>query len=54
MEMLTVKEVAEIVKVDIETVYRWLWAGRLKGTKVASTSWRIDKEDLQALFDKPK
>jgi len=40
MEYLSVAEVAKIYKVDIETVYRWLNKGIIKGTKIGGL-WRI-------------
>lgn len=43
---LTVDEAASVLKVDPETVRRWLNAGRLKGVKPAG-QWRIAESDLQ-------
>lgn len=47
---LTVNEVAEMLKVDIETVYRWLKTGKLPGAKVGG-AWRIRKSDIDNMFE---
>ena len=44
--MLTVKEVANDLQIDDETVARLLRAGKLKGIKVGSV-WRIDERELE-------
>ncbi len=47
MERLrTVKEVAEILQTDTESVYRWLRQGKLKGVKIGGTCWRISETAL--------
>ena len=33
-EMFTVKEVADMLKVHPQTVYRWIYAGKLKAVKI--------------------
>ena len=53
MEYLTVEEVAAKLKIESETVYRWLRSGKLKGTKLAESSWRISSEEL-AKFTRPE
>ena len=45
LEYLTSKEVAQILKVHENTVWRWLSEGSLKGVKIGGT-WRIRREDL--------
>lgn len=47
--MMTVEEVADILKVKETTVRTWLKSGKLQGSKVGN-SWRITKESLQELF----
>ena len=46
VKALTVNEVSDRLRADIETVYRELRAGNLKGYKVRS-DWRIDECDLE-------
>jgi excisionase family DNA binding protein len=46
-ELLTVDEVAEILRTTPNTVYRWLRAGKLPGVKLGK-EWRIRKETLAA------
>jgi excisionase family DNA binding protein len=49
MEYYTPQEVADKLKVDIRTVYRWIREGRLKAAKVV-TLWRIPKGELERLL----
>jgi excisionase family DNA binding protein len=44
-EYLTPQEVAKILKVHENTVWRWLKAGTLKGAKIGD-SWRVLRSDL--------
>jgi excisionase family DNA binding protein len=41
----TVEEIAENLKVDQETVRRWLQDGKLKGVKVGK-NWRVSTDAL--------
>ena len=50
MEVYTVEEVAQTLKVPVETVYKWLRNGSLKGAKLGK-HWRITEEQLQAFID---
>jgi excisionase family DNA binding protein len=45
--LLTIKDVANRLQVDDETVRRWLRDGRLKGCKLSEQMWRIEEVDLQ-------
>lgn len=45
--MLTVEEVASFLKVDAETVRRWLISGTLKGTKIGKKLWRVSVDELE-------
>lgn len=47
MEVLTVEEIAEILKVDKRLVYNLLTSKKLKGRKVGR-EWRVLREDLEA------
>ncbi|MFZ5641847.1 MAG: MEDS domain-containing protein [Bacillota bacterium] len=44
-ELLTVDEVADILRTTPNTIYRWLRAGKLPGVKIGK-EWRIRKETL--------
>lgn len=44
--MYTSSEVAEITKLDNETIRRYLAAGKIKGVKMGRV-WRISEEALQ-------
>ena len=45
-ELLTVSEVAQLMKVTPQTVLQWIYTKRLKAYK-AGGQWRIRPEDLQ-------
>lgn len=45
-QILTIKEVAEYLKVNERTVYRLAGKGELPGFKVANT-WRFKSEDIE-------
>ncbi|WOL41370.1 helix-turn-helix domain-containing protein (plasmid) [Pyramidobacter sp. YE332] len=45
-KLLTVKEVAEIIGVHIDTVRIWLRTGRMKGVKFGK-AWRIPESELK-------
>jgi len=50
--MLTVDQVAERLKVNEQTVRRWLREGELQGVAFGGrTGWRISEDDLQAFLD---
>jgi excisionase family DNA binding protein len=42
----TPKQIAEILQLDTEAIYRYLNSGKLKGYKIAESIWRITQEDL--------
>jgi excisionase family DNA binding protein len=46
-EMLTPNEVAEYLKVPVQTVWRWCRLGTLPAVKIGKY-WRIPKEELEA------
>ncbi len=47
---LTIEQVAELLQVHYNTVYRWVTSGDLPATKFGD-SWRILRKDLE-LFGK--
>jgi acetyl-CoA synthetase len=46
--LLTVEEAAELMKVKVDTIRRWLRNGTLKGRKIGRI-WRIAESDLNKL-----
>lgn len=48
--LYTPEEVAEILKVSVITVKKWLRNGELKGVKVGKF-WRVREEDLQEFLE---
>ena len=49
-DLLTVRQVQEILQVDRTTIYRMLKDGRLSGIKVGN-QWRFHKSRIDSLFD---
>ncbi len=47
-EILTVREVAEYLKLSRTTVWRWCHAGKLQAFKVGR-SWRIHQSELERI-----
>lgn len=52
-EILTLKEVAEYLKLAEKTAYRLAAEGKLPGFKVGG-SWRFRREDVQQWIDEQK
>ena len=50
---MTVREVANYLKVDDKTVYRLVQKGELPGFKVAGT-WRFKREDIHQWIEDQK
>jgi excisionase family DNA binding protein len=48
-ELLTVDEVANILRLNVRTIWRMLKDGRLKGIRLGG-GWRIPKEELDRLL----
>jgi excisionase family DNA binding protein len=48
-DLLTTKELQELLKVDRTTVYRMLKDGRLTGIKIGD-QWRFSREEVNALL----
>lgn len=49
-EYYTPKEVAQKLKMDLSTVYRWIREGELKAVKIGSL-WRISETELKRFLD---
>lgn len=52
MEMLTVEEVAELMKVNIRTVRAWVQSGELPRIWIGKREYRISRADLRAFAEK--
>ena len=52
-EFYTAKELAEKLRVNIMTIYRYIKAGKLKAYKIGK-EFRIDKDEFQRFLDKTK
>lgn len=47
MPMLTPEDIASAIGVTVQTVYRWLNGGRLRGVKFGPRTWRIAPSEWQ-------
>jgi excisionase family DNA binding protein len=43
---LTPEQVADRLQVVVETVYRWLRTGKLRGSRLGRKTWRVAEPDL--------
>lgn len=50
MEIYTVEEVSEKIKIPVETLRKYLRNGKLKGAKIGK-HWRITDEQLKEFID---
>jgi excisionase family DNA binding protein len=41
------EEVATLLNIEIQTLYKWLREGRIKGMKLANSLWRVREADLR-------
>jgi excisionase family DNA binding protein len=48
-EFYTPQEVAQKLKIDLSTVYRWIREGQLKAVKIGHF-WRISESELKRLL----
>jgi len=51
---LTIKEIAETLKVSQRQIYRWIEAGKLKTFKLGKKVYRISESDLLQFLKKHK
>ena len=49
---LTPEQVAEKLQVTVETVYRWLRSGKLKGHRLSRKAIRVIESDLTKFVEK--
>jgi len=52
-EFYTAQELAEKLRVNIMTIYRYIKAGKLRAYKIGK-EFRIDKKEFQRFLDKTK
>ena len=51
MTMLTVTEISELLKLDVETIRRHIYKEELKAYKIGN-AWRIKEADLKEFIEK--
>jgi excisionase family DNA binding protein len=45
-KILTIEDVAKLMKVSLKTVYRWIGSGQLPAAKVGYKTYRVFEKDL--------
>ena len=50
IDVMTVQEAADICKVSLRTVFRWLCEGKLPAVRIGNVT-RIRRVDLEAFFE---
>jgi excisionase family DNA binding protein len=50
-QLLTPKQVAEILGIHQKTVHLWLRSGRLNGIKISYRAWRIPRSALNSFIE---
>lgn len=51
-DILTIQEVAKILKVNVRTVYRWIDQGDLKTARIGRKTYRVFEHDLKDFLRK--
>jgi len=51
-DILTIEEVAKILKVSKRTVYRWIDSGELKVARIGRKTYRVFESDLKKFIRK--
>lgn len=51
-DILTIQEVAKILKVNVRTVYRWIDQGDLKTARIGRKTYRVFEQDLKDFLRK--
>ena len=51
-DILTIQEVAKILKVSTRTVYRWIDEGDLKVARIGRKTYRVFESDLRKFIKK--
>src|SRR5580658_10343232 len=49
---LTPEQVAERLQLAVETVYRWLRSGKLRGSHMSAKAWRVAEHDVRSFMTK--
>jgi excisionase family DNA binding protein len=49
---MTPEQVAEKLQLAVETVYRWLRSGKLRGSRMSPKAWRVADHDIRSFMTK--
>ena len=47
---LTPEQIAEKLQVVVETIYRWLRSGKLRGSRISPKAWRVSERELASFM----
>lgn len=50
--LISIKQAAQLLQVSCITIKRWLKAGKLHGSKIGGTRWRVFLESCKELIDR--
>ena len=50
-EFYTVQETAELLRLNVNTVYKWIRAGKLERVKISPRAVRVKAESIARLLD---
>ena len=51
-DILTIEEVARVLKVNKRTVYRWIESGDLKAARIGRKTYRVFESDVRKFIRK--
>ncbi|OGF27666.1 hypothetical protein A2468_02120 [Candidatus Falkowbacteria bacterium RIFOXYC2_FULL_46_15] len=51
-DILTIEEVAKVLKVNKRTVYRWIESGDLKAARIGRKTYRVFESDVRKFIRK--
>lgn len=51
-DILTIQEVAKVLRVSTRTVYRWVDSGDLKVARIGRKTYRVFESDLRSFIKK--
>ncbi|UKS26041.1 helix-turn-helix domain-containing protein [Paenibacillus sp. HWE-109] len=50
-QLYSADEVAILLNIEMQTCYKWLREGRIKGMKLADSLWRVREADLKLFVE---
>ena len=53
-KILTPQQVAKEMQVSLKTVYRWIYAGKLKASRIGEKTYRVYESDMDKFMAKTR